>query len=122
MPPRKKKKEVVVPQAPVVQKIEPPKRIIPSIPNTIHFYVYNQNLIRMESLDKTLNIAAVYTKEILKLVKNNKLEGTYLYTLVKLSEETFNVEPPVLLEGEAIDDDLKKQIDKLTIPSTNIDT
>ena len=64
---KKKTTDVTEVKAPVAQNkpIEKPKRIVPEVANTVHFYVHNQNLIRMESLDKNIRIDASLIKSIL---------------------------------------------------------
>ena len=106
----------------VVSKPQPvikPKRIIPEIENTVHFYVHNQNLIRMESLDKNIRIDAELIKSILTEIKERDLLGTNLFVVI-FNDETGEVtlDEIIDLQEEDLDEDLKKIINKIYTPST----
>lgn len=113
---RKKKPEVVsVPS--LVKKVEPLKRVVSEIPNTIHFYVYNQYLIRMESLDKNLKIDSELIKSILSEIKERNLVGTHLFTVV-FNPETgeIGLDEIIDLKEEDLDEGLIKTINKIFTP------
>ena len=114
----KKKVKETTPVVSSVAKIEPVGRVIPEIPNTFHFYVYNQYLIRMESLDKNLKIDADLIKYVLSLIKEKNVLGVHLFTLV-LNEDTGKIllNEVTKLEEEALDLDLQKVINKIFEPS-----
>ena len=114
---RKKKTTEVVPVTAPVVKVEPPQRVVPEIPNTIHFYVYNQYLIRMESLDKKLKIDAELIKSILSEIKERNLLGTNLFTVI-FNEETGEtlLDEIIDLQEEDLDADLQKIINKIYSP------
>lgn len=103
-----------------VKVVEKPKRIVPEIPGTVHFYVHNQNLIRMESLDKNIRIDASLIKSILTEIKERDLLGTHLF-VVLFNDETGEVslDEIIDLQEEDLDDDLKKIVDKIYSPSTD---
>lgn len=96
-----------------------PKRIIPEIENTVHFYVHNQNLIRMESLDKNIRIDAELIKSILTEIKERDLLGTNLFVVI-FNDQTGEVtlDEIIDLQEEDLDEDLKKIINKIYAPST----
>ena len=85
MPPRKKKTEIIEKEIKQesVKKLEIAKRIISEIPNTIYFYSYNQNLIRMESLDSSFRIDANLIKAVLNKIKELNLTGIQRFTAVR---------------------------------------
>ena len=96
-----------------------PKRIIPEVANTVHFYVHNQNLIRMESLDKNIRIDAELIKSILTEIKERDLLGTNLFVVI-FNDQTGEVilDEIIDLQEEDLDEDLKKIINKIYTPST----
>ena len=96
-----------------------PKRIIPEVANTVHFYVHNQNLIRMESLDKNIRIDAELIKSILTEIKDRDLLGTNLFVVI-FNDQTGEVtlDEIIDLQEEDLDEDLKKIINKIYTPST----
>ena len=85
MPPRKKKAQTIEKEIKqeIVKKPEIAKRIIPEIPNTIYFYSYYQNLIRMESLDSSFRIDANLIKAVLNKIKELNLTGIQRFTAVR---------------------------------------
>ena len=109
---RKKKAEPAPPKV-VAKKEEEPKRIIPEIPNTLHFYSHNQNLIRMESLDNTIKIDASLIKSILEEIKKRQLPGTNLFVVVYNEDGEVSVDEVIDLYECDYDEDLKKIIDKM---------
>ena len=109
---RKKKAEPAPPKV-VVKKEEKPERIIPEIPNTIHFYSHNQNLIRMESLDKNIKIDASLIKSILEEIKERQLPGTNLFVVVYNEDGEVSVDEVIDLYECDYDEDLKKIVDKM---------
>lgn len=111
----RKKKAVPAPPKVVVKKEEKPKRVIPEIPNTIHFYSHNQNLIRMESLDKTIKIDASLIKSILEEIKERQLPGTNLFVVVYNEDGEVSVDEIIDLQECDYDEDLKKIIDKIYV-------
>ena len=102
-----------------VKVVEKPKRIVPEIPGTVHFYVHNQNLIRMESLDKNIRIDAELIKSILTEIKERDLLGTNLFVVI-FNDQTGEVilDEIIDLQKEDLDEDLKKIINKIYAPST----
>ena len=118
---KKKTTDVAEVKAPVTQNkpIEKPKRIVPEVANTVHFYVHNQNLIRMESLDKNIRIDASLIKSILTEIKERDLLGTNLFVVI-FNDQTGEVtlDEIIDLQEEDLDEDLKKIINKIYTPST----
>ena len=118
---KKKTTDVTEVKAPVAQNkpIEKPKRIVLEVENTVHFYVHNQNLIRMESLDKNIRIDASLIKSILTEIKERDLLGTHLFVVI-FNDETGEVslDEIIDLQEEDLDEDLKKIINKIYTPST----
>lgn len=118
---KKKTTDVAEVKAPVTQNkpIEKPKRIVPEVENTVHFYVHNQNLIRMESLDKNIRIDASLIKSILTEIKERDLLGTNLFVVI-FNDQTGEVtlDEIIDLQEEDLDEDLKKIINKIYTPST----
>lgn len=110
---RKKKKVESVPPKVVVKKEEKLQRVIPEIPNTLHFYSHNQNLIRMESLDNTIKIDASLIKSILEEIKERQLPGTNLFVVVYNEDGEVSVDEVIDLQECDYDEDLKKIIDKV---------
>ena len=110
---RKKKKVESVPPKVVVKKEEKLQRVIPEIPNTLHFYSHNQNLIRMESLDNTIKIDASLIKSILEEIKERQLPGTNLFVVVYNEDGEVSVDEVIDLYECDYDEDLKKIIDKM---------
>lgn len=82
---RKKKAQTIEKEVKqeIVKKLETSKRIVPEIPNTIYFYSYNQNLIRMESLDNSFRIDSNLIKLILNKIKELNLTGIQRFTAVR---------------------------------------
>lgn len=109
----RKKKAVPAPPKVVNKKEEKPKRVIPEIPNTLHFYSHNQNLIRMESLDNTIKIDASLIKSILEEIKERQLPGTNLFVVVSNEDGEISVDEVINLYECDYDEDLKKIIDKM---------
>lgn len=109
----RKKKAVSAPPKVVAKKEEKPKRVIPEIPNTIHFYSHNQNLIRMESLDKNIKIDASLIKSILEEIKERQLPGTNLFVVVYNENGEVVLDEIIDLHECDYDEDLKKIIDKM---------
>lgn len=109
---RKKKAEPTPPKV-VAKKEEKPKRVIPEIPNTLHFYSHNQNLIRMESLDKTIKIDSSLIKSILEEIKERQLPGTNLFVVIYNEDGEVSVDEVIDLYECDYDEDLKKIIDKM---------
>ena len=113
---KKKTTDVAEVKAPVTQNkpIEKPKRIVPEVENTVHFYVHNQNLIRMESLDKNIRIDASLIKSILTEIKERDLLGTNLFVVI-FNDQTGEVtlDEIIDLQEEDLDEDLKKIINKI---------
>lgn len=118
---KKKTTDVAEVKAPATQNkpIEKPKRIVPEVENTVHFYVHNQNLIRMESLDKNIRIDASLIKSILTEIKERDLLGTNLFVVI-FNDQTGEVtlDEIIDLQEEDLDEDLKKIINKIYTPST----
>ena len=118
---KKKTTDVTEVKAPVAQNkpIEKPKRIVPEVANTVHFYVHNQNLIRMESLDKNIRIDASLIKSILTEIKERDLLGTNLFVVI-FNDQTGEVtlDEIIDLQEEDLDENLKKIINKIYTPST----
>ena len=118
---KKKTTDVAEVKAPITQNkpIEKPKRIVPEVENTVHFYVHNQNLIRMESLDKNIRIDASLIKSILTEIKERDLLGTNLFVVI-FNDQTGEVtlDEIIDLQEEDLDEDLKKIINKIYTPST----
>ena len=110
---RKKKKAEPTPPKVVVKKEEKLQRVIPEIPNTLHFYSHNQNLIRMESLDNTIKIDASLIKSILEEIKERQLPGTNLFVVVYNEDGEVSVDEVIDLQECDYDEDLKKIIDKV---------
>ena len=110
---RKKKKVESVPPKVVVKKEEKLQCVIPEIPNTLHFYSHNQNLIRMESLDNTIKIDASLIKSILEEIKERQLPGTNLFVVVYNEDGEVSVDEVIDLYECDYDEDLKKIIDKM---------
>lgn len=112
---KKKTTDVTEVKAPVAQNkpIEKPKRIVPEVENTVHFYVHNQNLIRMESLDKNIRIDASLIKSILEEIKERQLPGTNLFVVVYNEDGEVSVDEVIDLYECDYDEDLKKIIDKM---------
>lgn len=91
-----------------VKKLEIAKRIIPEIPNTIYFYSYNQNLIKMESLDCTFTIDFVLIKLFLSEIKKCNLTGVQKFSVIRDKDtNSVSILPPVSLTNEELDEDMK---------------
>lgn len=116
MPPRKKKTEIIEKEIKQesVKKLEIAKRIIPEIPNTIYFYSYNQNLIRMESLDNTFTIDFVLIKLFLSEIKKCNLTGVQKFSVIRDKDtNSVSILPPVSLTNEELDEDMKTIVSEL---------
>lgn len=116
MPPRKKKTEIIEKEIKQesVKKLEIAKRIIPEIPNTIYFYSYNQNLIKMESLDCTFTIDFVLIKLFLSEIKKCNLTGVQKFSVIRDKDtNSVSILPPVSLTNEELDEDMKTIVSEL---------
>lgn len=122
MPPRKKKTEIIEKEIKQesVKKLEIAKRIIPEIPNTIYFYSYNQNLIRMESLDSSFRIDANLIKAVLNKIKELNLTGIQRFTAVRkksvIGTDNISILTPTLILQEEADEELLRIVNKLSRP------
>ena len=122
MPPRKKKTEIIEKEIKqeIVKKLEIAKRIIPEIPNTIYFYSYNQNLIRMESLDSSFRIDANLIKAVLNKIKELNLTGIQRFTAVRkksiIGTDNISILTPTLILQEEADEELLRIVNKLSRP------
>ena len=125
MPPRKKKTEIIEKEIKQesVKKLEIAKRIIPEIPNTIYFYSYNQNLIRMESLDSSFRIDANLIKAVLNKIKELNLTGILRFTAVRrksvIGTDNISILTPTLILQEEADEELLRIVNKLSKPLTS---
>ena len=125
MPPRKKKTEIIEKEIKqeIVKKSETAKRIIPEIPNTIYFYSYYQNLIRMESLDSSFRIHANLIKAVLNKIKELNLTGIQRFTAIRkksvIGTDYISILTPTLILQEEADEELLRIVDKLSRPSTS---
>ena len=116
MPPRKKKAQTIEKEIKqeIVKKPEIAKRIIPEIPNTIYFYSYNQNLIKMESLDCTFTIDFVLIKLFLNEIKKCNLTGVQKFSVIRDKDtNSVSILPPVSLTNEELDEDMKTIVSEL---------
>ena len=116
MPPRKKKAQTIEKEIKqeIVKKPEIAKRIIPEIPNTIYFYSYNQNLIKMESLDNTFTIDFVLIKLFLSEIKKCNLTGVQKFSVIRDKDtNSVSILPPVSLTNEELDEDMKTIVSEL---------
>ena len=116
MPPRKKKAQTIEKEIKqeIVKKPEIAKRIIPEIPNTIYFYSYNQNLIKMESLDCTFTIDFVLIKLFLSEIKKCNLTGVQKFSVIRDKDtNSVSILPPVSLTNEELDEDMKTIVSEL---------
>ena len=106
-----------------VKKLEIAKRIIPEIPNTIYFYSYNQNLIRMESLDSSFRIDANLIKAVLNKIKELNLTGIQRFTAVRkksiIGTDNISILTPTLILQEEVDEELLRIVNKLSKPLTS---
>ena len=120
MPPRKKKTEIIEKEIKQesVKKLEIAKRIISEIPNTIYFYSYNQNLIRMESLDSSFRIDANLIKAVLNEIKELNLTGIQRFTAVRkksvIGTDNISILTPTLILQEEADEELLRIVNKLS--------
>ena len=125
MPPRKKKAQTIEKEIKqeIVKKLEIAKRIIPEIPNTIYFYSYNQNLIRMESLDSSFRIDANLIKAVLNKIKELNLTGIQRFTAVRkksvIGTDNISILTPTLILQEEADEELLRIVNKLSKPLTS---
>ena len=106
-----------------VKKLEIAKRIIPEIPNTIYFYSYNQNLIRMESLDSSFRIDSNLIKAVLNKIKELNLTGIQRFTAVRkksiIGTDNISILTPTLILQEEADEELLRIVNKLSKPLTS---
>ena len=122
MPPRKKKTEIIEKEIKqeIVKKPETAKRIIPEIPNTIYFYSYYQNLIRMESLDSSFRIHANLIKAVLNKIKELNLTGIQRFTAIRkksaIGTDYISILTPTLILQEEADEELLRIVNKLSRP------
>ena len=125
MPPRKKKAQTIEKEVKqeIVKKIEIAKRIIPEIPNTIYFYSYNQNLIRMESLDSSFRIDSNLIKAVLNKIKELNLTGIQRFTAIRkksiIGTDNISILTPTLILQEEADEELLRIVNKLSKPLTS---
>ena len=125
MPPRKKKAEIIEKEIKqeIVKKSETAKRIIPEIPNTIYFYSYYQNLIRMESLDSSFRIHANLIKAVLNKIKELNLTGIQRFTAIRkksvIGTDNISILTPTLILQEEADEELLRIVNKLSKPLTS---
>lgn len=125
MPPRKKKTEIIEKEIKqeIVKKSETAKRIIPEIPNTIYFYSYYQNLIRMESLDSSFRIHANLIKAVLNKIKELNLTGIQRFTAIRkksvIGTDYISILTPTLILQEEADEELLRIVNKLSKPLTS---
>ena len=122
---RKKKAQTIEKEVKqeIVKKIEIAKRIIPEIPNTIYFYSYNQNLIRMESLDSSFRIDSNLIKAVLNKIKELNLTGIQRFTAVRkksiIGTDNISILTPTLILQEEADEELLRIVNKLSKPLTS---
>ena len=106
-----------------VKKLEIAKRIIPEIPNTIYFYSYNQNLIRMESLDSSFRIDSNLIKAVLNKIKELNLTGIQRFTAIRkksiIGTDNISILTPTLILQEEADEELLRIVNKLSRPLTS---
>ena len=120
MPPRKKKAQTIEKEIKqeIVKKPEIAKRIIPEIPNTIYFYSYNQNLIRMESLDSSFRIDSNLIKAVLNKIKELNLTGIQRFTAIRkksvIGTDNISILTPILILQEEADEELLRIVNKLS--------
>ena len=122
---RKKKAQTIEKEVKqeIVKKLEIAKRIIPEIPNTIYFYSYNQNLIRMESLDSSFRIDSNLIKAVLNKIKELNLTGIQRFTAVRkksiIGTDNISILTPTLILQEEADEELLRIVNKLSKPLTS---
>ena len=122
---RKKKAQTIEKEVKqeIVKKLETSKRIIPEIPNTIYFYSYNQNLIRMESLDSSFRIDSNLIKAVLNKIKELNLTGIQRFTAVRkksiIGTDNISILTPTLILQEEADEELLRIVNKLSKPLTS---
>ena len=122
MPPRKKKTEIIEKEIKqeIVKKLEIAKRIIPEIPNTIYFYSYNQNLIRMESLDNSFRIDSNLIKLILNKIKELNLTGIQRFSAIRENSinnsNNISILNPTFISNEEADEELLMLVSKISKP------
>ena len=125
MPPRKKKAQTIEKEIKqeIVKKPEIANRIIPEIPNTIYFYSYNQNLIRMESLDSSFRIDSNLIKAVLNKIKELNLTGIQRFTAIRkksiIGIDILSILTPTLILQEEADEELLRIVNKLSKPLTS---
>ena len=119
---RKKKAQTIEKEVKqeIVKKLETSKRIIPEIPNTIYFYSYNQNLIRMESLDSSFRIDSNLIKAVLNKIKELNLTGIQRFTAIRkksiIGTDNISILTPTLILQEEADEELLRIVNKLSRP------
>ena len=119
---RKKKAQTIEKEVKqeIVKKLETSKRIIPEIPNTIYFYSYNQNLIRMESLDSSFRIDSNLIKAVLNKIKELNLTGIQRFTAIRkksiIGTDNIPILTPTLILQEEADEELLRIVNKLSRP------
>ena len=122
---RKKKAQTIEKEVKqeIVKKLETSKRIISEIPNTIYFYSYNQNLIRMESLDSSFRIDSNLIKAVLNKIKELNLTGIQRFTAVRkksiIGTDNISILTPTLILQEEADEELLRIVNKLSKPLTS---
>ena len=122
MPPRKKKTEIIEKEIKQesVKKLEIAKRIISEIPNTIYFYSYNQNLIRMESLDSSFRIDANLIKAVLNKIKELNLTGIQRFSAIRENSinnsNNISILNPTFISNEEADEELLMLVSKISKP------
>ena len=122
---RKKKAQTIEKEVKqeIVKKLEIAKRIIPEIPNTIYFYSYNQNLIRMESLDSSFRIDSNLIKAVLNKIKELNLTGIQRFTAIRkksiIGTDNISILTPTLILQEEADEELLRIVNKLSKPLTS---
>ena len=122
---RKKKAQTIEKEVKqeIVKKLETSKRIIPEIPNTIYFYSYNQNLIRMESLDSSFRIDSNLIKAVLNKIKELNLTGIQRFTAIRkksiIGTDNISILTPTLILQEEADEELLRIVNKLSKPLTS---
>ncbi len=119
---RKKKAQTIEKEVKqeIVKKLETSKRIIPEIPNTIYFYSYNQNLIRMESLDNSFRIDSNLIKLILNKIKELNLTGIQRFSAIRENSinnsNNISILNPTFISNEEADEELLMLVSKISKP------
>ena len=119
---RKKKAQTIEKEVKqeIVKKLETSKRIVPEIPNTIYFYSYNQNLIRMESLDNSFRIDSNLIKLILNKIKELNLTGIQRFSAIRENSinnsNNISILNPTFISNEEADEELLMLVSKISKP------